>query len=508
MLVLPILLPLLGGLWLFLAKPKEQKKMLYFFLLSTAILVFTLPFVAPEEILFGHFPFDVVFAFQIDEMSLLFSVLFVVVWWIVLRYSLVFLEEDPEKNRFFAAFLSLLGALIGLCYAHNLMTFYLFFEMVSLCSVVLVGHERTEEAILACKKFFYYSMAGAFMGMISIFYFYSIKSTNPYVDSMKFEAGGNELLLTHGNPEYILGFTLLAVLGFGCKAEMFPLHGWLKAVYPVAPGPASAILSGITTKAGILGILRILYYMVGPEMLRGTYVQFFGILLAVITIFMGSTLAYRDKMIQTRLAYSTVSQIGYVMFGLFIFQQYAFVGAILQILFHAMAKTLLFLCAGTIIRETGVRKVAEFGGLGKKIPRTFLLLTVASFSLVGLPFTGGFVSKWYIAIGAGGSSGGFFGVTVIMLSALLTAGYLLPLCTEGFFGKVEESEGSEGAKVSEGSEESKGAENGVLEDVRHPKWEPVTYWLAGFLCVFGIYPTPLIEVLLRVAETLGMGGGL
>lgn len=502
MLILPILLPFIGGLWLFFYKPKELSGILHLFLLTTAALVFALPFIAPEEILFGHFPFHVVFALQIDEISLFFSVLFVVVWLIVLRYSLSYLEDDPEKNRFFAAYLSLLGAMIGLCYAHNLMTFYLFFEMVSLCSVVLVAHERSEESILACKKFLYYSMAGAFMGMISIFYFYSIKSTNDFVDSMKFQAGGNELLLEYGDPHFILFFTLLAVVGFGCKAEVFPLHGWLKAVYPVAPAPASAILSGITTKAGVIGVLRILYYMVGPDLLRGTYVQFWGLLLAIITIFMGSTLAYRDKMIHTRLAYSTVSQIGYVMFGLFMFQGYAFVGAMLQVLFHALGKTLLFLCAGTITRETGVREIAHFGGLGRKLKGTFLLLTVASFSLVGLPLTGGFVSKWYLAIGAIGTGPmGFFGVLVIMLSALLTAGYLLPLCTQGFFYPLTATEDAEGEEVAE-----KVVETEV--EIIEPKWERPTQWLAVFICLMGIFPVPLIEILLQLAETLGLGGAL
>lgn len=503
MLLLSISLPFFGGLFLFFMDVQKRKKqeittipqhshdissnqgLASLILLATGLLVGTLPFYHEGSVQLGYFPFGVQFSLFIDGISVLFSVLIVVIWLIVFQYATVYMAHDAQKNRFYASYVSLLGAMLGLCYAENLMTFYLFFELVSLCCVTLVVQEQTESAILACKKFFYYSMAGAFLAMVSVFYFTSTLLRSGLSDA--FVAGGITQLWAIASPPSIIGFTCLAFVGFGCKAGMFPLHGWLKTAHPIAPAPASAVLSAITTKAGVLAIIRLLYYVVGPDHLKGSSFQQFGLSLAILTIFMGSMLAYREHVLKTRLAYSTVSQVSYVLFGLLLFHPYGFVGALLQVLFHALAKTLLFLCAGTMIHETGLKKVEDFQGIGRQLPMTFLLFTLASLSLVGLPFTGGFVSKWYLSIGATSESGlGFLGMLTIMTSALLTAGYLLPICVQGFY-----------------------SEKNKLKLKQTPfKGEYVTYWLAFFLVILGTFPSSLIEILLTLATTLGLGGGL
>lgn len=500
MLLIPILLPFLGGLWLFFQGSQHPKAFLYAMVWGTAISVGITGFLAPDLMFFGYFPFDISLVFALDPLGLFFSVIFSIIWIVVLPYALDYLKQDSNQIRFFSAFLSLLGAMLGLCYSYNLVTFYLFFELVSLCSVILVAHEQTETALLASKKFFYYSMAGGFLGMVTIFYFYSVKTANPGKVSMTFTEGGIQSLLEYGDESLILGFTLLAMVGFGCKAGMFPLHGWLKTAHPIAPAPASAILSGITTKAGVLAIVRILYYVVGPEFLTGTYVQYWGLSLSILTIFMGSMLAYREKVLKTRLACSTVSQVSYVLFALFLFQDYGFIGAMLQVLFHAMSKTLLFLCAGTMIHQAGVHKVAELSGLARKLPGTFFLFTVASLSLVGLPLTGGFVSKWYISLGAvmGGTGFGYFGVIIIIVSALLTAGYLLPICTQGFFSPLLEQENVDISHTAHTVEDHDSSKKG----------EAVTYSLAILICVIGTFPLPIINFLQVIANSLGLGGGL
>ncbi len=230
------------------------------------------------------------------------------------------------------------------------------------------------------------------------------------------------------------------MIGFGGKAGMLPLHGWLPTAHPVAPSPASAVLSGIITKGGVLAIIRVVYYLFGTEFLKGTWVQKVVLSLAIFTVFMGSMLAYKERLLKKRLAYSTVSQVSYVLFGLMLFSPAGFCGALLQIIFHAIAKNILFFTAGAIIYKTGKTYVNELKGIGKEMPIVMWCFAIASLSLVGIPPTSGFVSKWYLAQG-GLDFGllGLIGTSILMISALLTAGYLLPVVADAFFpGRAQE----------------------------------------------------------------------
>ncbi|MEG2003255.1 MAG: proton-conducting transporter membrane subunit, partial [Clostridia bacterium] len=228
----------------------------------------------------------------------------------------------------------------------------------------------------------------------------------------------------------------IAIVGFSVKAGMFPLHNWLPAAHSEAPAPASALLSGIIAKAGVFAVIRIIYFAVGTNFLLGTWVQYALIYLSLITIIIGSVMAYREKIFKKRLAYSTVSQISYIILALSIFNQESYDGALLHVLFHATIKTLLFLCVGAIIFKTKKTNVDELSGIGKNMPITMICYTIASLGLVGIPPTCGFYSKWYIAIGALSADLGalkYIIPIVLLISALLTAGYLLPVAFKGFF---------------------------------------------------------------------------
>ena len=238
------------------------------------------------------------------------------------------------------------------------------------------------------------------------------------------------------HPGIVLAGVFLMLLGFGAKAGMFPLHAWLPIAHPVAPAPASAVLSGVITKSGVLAIIRIVFYIVGADVVRGSWVQTAWMTLALITVFMGSMLAYREKITKKRLAYSTVSQISYILTALFLLTEGGFQGAVLHVVFHAVVKTCLFLTAGAFIFYTGNTRVDEFKGLGKKMPVIMWSYTLASSTLIGIPPTGGFVSKWYIASAALDSGLGVFAYLVpivLLISALLTAGYLMPISIDAFF---------------------------------------------------------------------------
>jgi len=225
------------------------------------------------------------------------------------------------------------------------------------------------------------------------------------------------------------------ILGFGVKAGMFPLHAWLPTAHPVAPAPASAVMSGIIVKMGILGMIRVVFYLIGADFIRGTWVQNVWMILSLLTVFMGSMLAYREKVMKKRLAYSTVSQASYILFGLSLLQPVAMTGALLHVVFHAVIKSCLFLSAGAIIYKTHKTNVEELRGIGKEMPVAIWCYTFASAALIGIPPASGFISKWYLATGSLASGIEVFswlGPVVLLTSALLTAGYLLPITVNGF----------------------------------------------------------------------------
>ena len=182
-------------------------------------------------------------------------------------------------------------------------------------------------------------------------------------------------------------------------------------------------------------MIRVIFYLFGAEVIRGTWVQTVMLILSLFTVFMGSMLAYREKILKKRLAYSTVSQVSYIIFGLMILNPIAFTGAVLHVVFHAIVKSCLFLCAGAIIHETGKIRTDELLGIGKEMPLTLWCFTFASLSLVGIPPFTGFVSKWNLCVGAMAENVPVFsilGPIILLVSALLTAGYLLPIVIRGF----------------------------------------------------------------------------
>ena len=362
-----------------------------------------------------------------DGLSGLFGILVVSVWLLVGIYSLRYLKETRKPVMFYGFYLIALGVLEGLSLAGNLVSFYLFYEWMTLMTVPFVFYNRTGESIRASRKYLFYSVAGASFALAGIF----LLAGN--AEGLYFAKGA---LNENANVTEVLLASLLLIIGFGTKAGMFPMHGWLPTAHPVAPAPASAVLSGVITKAGVLGIIRSLYYVIGAEYLAGTYVQTVFLTLALVTVFMGSMLAYKEKVLKKRLAYSTVSQVSYVLFGLALFTPAGLVAALLHMVFHSVIKNGLFLFAGTVIHETGEERVEDLRGMGKYMPVTFWCFTFASLALVGIPPMSGFVSKWYLAKGAMEASVGAFsyiGPAVLLISALLTAGYLLSITADGFF---------------------------------------------------------------------------
>lgn len=369
--------------------------------------------------------------FKIDEMSIIFAGMTVIVFLCSGLFSVEYMKHEQKKGRFCLFYLLVFVVLLALCFAGNLITFYLFFEMLTLTSVVLIFHNGSREAVMAGLKYLFYSLCGAYMALFGLFF------VSRYSSTLTFSGGGViDRELAAGHTGLLLAAAFIMILGFSVKAGMFPMHAWLPAAHPVAPTPASAVLSAVIVKAGVLGIIRVVYYIFGVSFLRGTWVQKAFMVLTLITIFMGSMLAYREPVLKKRLAYSTVSQVSYILFGLSVMDGDAVTGGILHVIVHAFIKTALFLCAGAIIYQTGKTRVDELRGIGKEMPLLMWCYTIVSLGLIGIPPTGGFISKWYLAVGSLETDiPGFAwaGPVILLVSALLTAGYLLPITIRGFF---------------------------------------------------------------------------
>ena len=366
-----------------------------------------------------------------DALSKLFGVLTAVIWLLAGIYAFDYMKGEEEPERFFRFFMFTLGAMMLLIYAGNFMTFFMGFEAMTLLSMPMVAHEQTSEARAAAMKYLGFSVFGASIALIGFFVL------NYYGMSTVFTVGGVlDMAKAAGHKDLLLTIWLIMVIGFGAKAGMFPLHSWLPTAHPVAPSPASAVLSGVITKCGVLAIIRVTFYLFGAEFIRGTWAQTAAIVLALITVFTGSMMALGEKLIKKRLAYSTVSQVSYVLFGLMLLNKAGFEGAVLQLVFHMLAKNALFMWAGAVIHETGLTRVDQLRGMGRRMPAAMWGFTLASLSLIGIPPTGGFVSKWSLASGALGFESwglGLAGVIVLIISAILTAGYLLPVMAAAFF---------------------------------------------------------------------------
>ncbi len=434
MLLLSVFVPVLWGLFLLLGPKYQNRKTLLTLtglgLAASAVLGLAAIFL--EEAVYPLLSLGsrLDLAFQIDDTGRLFGTVVTLVWLLAGFYSFSYMKHEGEEQRYFGFYLLVFGILYALVFSKNMVTYYLFYELMTLLSFPLILHNRSKEAIMGGLKYLFYSLFGAYLVLFGLFFL------NQYALSLDFLPGGSlDLAAVAGNETMALIAAGCLILGFGVKAGLFPLHAWLPTAHPVAPAPASAVMSGIIVKMGVLGIFRGVYFLVGQDFLRGTWVQTAWMSLSLITIFLGSMLAYREQLLKKRLAYSTVSQVAYILFGLSLLQTQAATGALLHVVFHAVIKACLFLCAGAIIFQTGKTQVADLRGLGKQMPKTFWCYTIASAALIGIPPASGFISKWYLALGSLNSGIPVFswlGPTVLLVSALLTAGYLLPITVNGF----------------------------------------------------------------------------
>ena len=442
--LLPVVIPLLGAICLLCMRKLLDKSSVR--LAVFCFVVATLCAVMAVD-LSGELSFTVLSIMpklpvflRVDDLGRLFATLTVSMWLLSTWFSFRYMDHQERETRYQIFSLLSLSALLGVCLSGNLITTYLFYEMMTLATFPLVLHEQTKEAISAGMTYLYYSIAGAFLGLIGIFFLYGNASDRSQAGGiLGYVPGG--FLQNVEDKDGLLVVIFLMLVGLACKAGMFPLHGWLPKAHPVAPAPASALLSGNITKMGVLFTIRVIFYSVGVDFLQGTWVQNALLTLSLTTVFLGSMLAYREKLFKKRLAYSTVSQVSYCLTGIYLLSGTAVTGALLHVVFHSIIKNLLFLCTGAVIFTTGKTRVDELKGLGKKMPVTMWCFTLGGLSLVGIPPFSAFISKWYLATGAIETKLSVFcylAPVVLLISALLTAGYLLTITANAFFGEEAE----------------------------------------------------------------------
>ena len=431
-LLLPILVPLVGGIFVFRQKNETfRDRLALTVILAAAVLAVVVCLLPERRLVLLTIQGTLHLALQTDALARFFMLLCACIWVPVLLFAFPYIRHAGGERQFLGFYTMTLGVLMGLAMAANFVTLYMFFEVMSLITVPLVLHTATSAARRAGFKYLGYSVFGAGMALIGYFF------VAYYLAAPDFAPGGvMDPARSAQHRELLLVAYCLMIVGFGAKAGMVPMQAWLPAAHPVAPAPASAVLSGVITKGGVLAVIRVTYYMFGPEFLQGSWPQYVLLTLALVTVFVGSMLAFREKQLKRRLAYSTVSQVSYVLFGLLLLTPAGVQAAMTQMVFHAIAKDTLFLAAGAIIFSTNYTRVDQLRGIGKRMPVTMWCFALAALSLIGIPPLAGFVSKWHlVSAGLEAPAGPFgaAGMVVLVLSALLTAGYLLPIVTDGFF---------------------------------------------------------------------------
>ena len=434
--LIPIFFPILAGAYLLLPALREQALLRRYYVaavvvLNAAFVLYVAQMGAAELRVFEITPV-ISMIFRVDELARFFAVFAALLWIPITFYAFDYIRPDDKKGgRYFAFFLMTYGVIIGVSFSGNFFTLYLFYELATLLTYPLVIHAGTPAAWRAGTKYLIYSFFGAGLAFLCFVVAAYFGITTDFV------AGGvftPEVFAA--NEGLLLVVFLLAFLGFGTKAYIWPLFDWVPASYPTAPAPSAALLSGIVSKVAVVAIMRVTFYIFGVDFLRGSWAQMTLIGMTLFTVFAGSMLAYKEKLLKRRLAYSSVGQLSYILFGLILLNPIAFLGAMLHVVFHGMIKVVLFLSAGVIEQQTGLQYVDQMRGVGKRMPITMWCFAIAAVSLVGAPPTGGFLSKWNLALGSIGSSYptlGIVGAGVLIISALLTAGYLIPVFATAFF---------------------------------------------------------------------------
>ena len=483
MILLVIAIPIIAGVLISMIPFKERRHMEFFLetlVILNSLLVWYLLFHRPDHVVtLTNFTGNLSIGFKVDGMSMVFAGIVSFLWPFATLYAFEYMTKEEHEKIFFTFYSMTYGVTLGISLASNLLTMYFFYELLTLVTVPLVMHTLTREAILASRKYLYYSLGGAAFAFIGLIFVIIYGNTTDFVlggvlDLTKIGDRTNVLLLIY----------VIAFMGFGVKAAVCPFNSWLPDA-GVAPTPVTALLHAVAVvKSGAFAIIRLTYYSFGTEFLKGTWAQTTVMLVVMFTILYGCSRAVKETHLKRRLAYSTISNLSYILFGVTIMTPLGMVGALTHLVFHAVMKIASFFCAGAIMHQTDKHYVHELDGMGYKMPCVFGIFTISSLALMGVPGFAGFVSKWNLAKAAleSGNIISYGGIICLLISALLTAIYMLTIVVRAFF-------------------PGKGFDMSTLSGVTDPNWKMLVplFIFTLDMIMFGLWSAPLVKFFTDVA---------
>ena len=365
-------------------------------------------------------------AFNVEPLGVLFALVASFLWIITTIYAIGYMRGHNEKNqtRFFCCFALAIATVMAICFSANLLTLFIFYELLTLSTYPLVTHAGNDAAKRGGRIYL-----GILLGTSIAFLLFAVLATWVSAGTLTFTSGG---IFNESQSKGLIALLLvLFCYGVG-KAAIMPFHRWLPAAM-VAPTPVSALLHAVAVvKAGVFSILKIIIYIFGIDNLSQIATTDFMLYIGAATVLLSSCVAITKDNLKARLAYSTVSQLSYIVVGALLASSVAAAGASLHIATHAVGKITLFFCAGAIMVAAHKKSVSELVGLGRQMPITMIAFAIGSMSIIGLPPLAGTWSKWYLVVGAL-ESDKLIIVAVLMVSTLLNVAYLLPIPIKAFF---------------------------------------------------------------------------
>lgn len=481
-----IFIPIILGIAILFIPFKNRKQMMIYIesvILLTSVVAVMLILNRPDD-LFILFSFagNLKVGFDLDGVGSVFVGIVSLLWPLATLYAFEYMEHENHQKTFFTFYTMTYGVTLAIALAKDILTMYIFYEMLTLVTLPLIIHSLSKDAIHATRKYLYYSLGGAAFAFIGVVFILI------YGSSPDFTAGGVLNLLALGDKKDLLIFIyFLCFCGFSVKAAMCPFSSWLPTA-GVAPTPVTALLHAVAVvKAGAFACIRVTYFSFGTELLKGSWAQNVILCLVIFTIVYGCSRAVKETHIKRRLAWSTVSNLSYILFGCVLMTPAGLLGALTHMIFHAVMKITSFFCAGSIMHKTHKNYIHELDGLGRKMPITFIIFTISAFALMGVPGLCGFISKWYLASGAieSGTILGYIGVVALLISALLTVIYMVTISVRAFF-------------------PGKDFDYQKVEGFSDPGWKmllPLCLFIVAMF-VFGLHSQPLVDMLIEIVSVL------
>ena len=482
--IVAILLPIIGGA-LMPVFPFAKKNQMFWYIETMVLLTSGIVWVlllngTTEAFHVVHFVHDLSISFKVDGMTIVFAGLISVLWPIATLYAFEYMEHEENEKVFFMFYSMTYGVTLGIAFASDILSMYFFYEQLTLVTVPLVMHTLKREAVHASRKYLYYSLGGAAFALMGIIF------VIVYGTTTEFEFGGILDMAKIGeHAPLLLWMYLLAFFGFGVKAAIWPMSSWLPQA-GVAPTPVTALLHAVAVvNAGAFAIIRLTFYSFGTDFLRGTWVQKVAMAFAMFTIVYGCSRAVKETHMKRRLAFSTVSNLSYIIFGVTIMTPFGLIGALTHFVFHGFMKMCSFLCVGAFMHQTGKSYIYETDGIGKRMPVVFGCFTVSALGLMGVPGLAGFISKWNLTEAAVASKMplAYGGIVCLLISALLTAIYMMNIVIRAFFPKRDFDTES-------------------VEAVKDPSWKMCLPLIVCALCTWwlGLFSEPLIQFFTSISQ--------